>query len=106
MKNEILVLSLIIITIALLALLFVVPAFQHSQQAILAEIGKANHCSAKEDCADAGSKCPFGCYILVNKNEVERIRGLVDSYQSDCIYTCIRIKGFDCIQGKCQVIAD
>lgn len=65
------------------------------------EIADANYCEAKSDCVDAGGKCPFGCYVFVNKNEAERIGNLIENYESTCTYSCIALESFDCVDNKC-----
>jgi hypothetical protein len=71
---------------------------------ITKEIEKANYCETKEDCVDAGGKCPFGCYTYVNKGEVDRIKTLLDSYESTCIFDCAYCPYFECKNNKCEPI--
>lgn len=73
------------------------------------EIKKANYCEVKSDCVIIESECPFGCYIGINKNEEDKIRGLIEDYNSNklnskCVYSCIQIQGIDCINSKCEII--
>jgi hypothetical protein len=78
-----------------------------SEGSIKAEIEKANYCATADDCELAAfSKCPFGCYVYVNKVEANRIVSLIDSYERmprgyGCAYMCVRIEGVDCQDGKC-----
>ena len=71
-----------------------------------AELAAANHCEVKEDCELIGSKCPFDCYIYVNKNEANRLKPLVENFESQCTYSCIASQGVECEQNKCVVIPD
>jgi len=92
--------------IAILLILLAIAAFfnPRSEGYIKREIDKANYCSAKEDCVDVGGQCPFGCYVFVNKNEAQRIGAMITSFESTCVYSCMALKDFDCISGKCQPI--
>lgn len=92
----------ILILIPLLIILAGCVADQENN--IKEAIEKARYCSVKEDCILVESKCPFGCYIFVNKNEAKKINDLVQSYESSCIYSCIQLEDFDCIAGKCSEI--
>lgn len=96
----------IAIIVVLLLLLIVALAYfdPRSEGSVKREIERANYCNTKSDCVDVGGKCPFGCYVFVNKNESQRIETLVNSYNSTCMYACIALKDFDCISGKCQAI--
>ena len=85
--------------IAIASLLFLIVGCK-SQNYIKSEIEKANYCNTKDDCVNAGGKCPFGCYNFVNKNEALRIKSLVDSYKSNCVYQCISCHA-DCQNNKC-----
>ncbi len=75
------------------------------ERRIAHKIQVANYCETKNDCALASvSSCPFGCYILVNQSRVDEIQQLLKGYNSRCEYSCIEIKGMDCIENKCQVV--
>jgi hypothetical protein len=95
---------LLILVVAILALGYaiteeVVPRL--TQQWITHQIDEANYCSVASDCVDAGGKCPFGCYNYVNAVEVERISALLDNYESECVYGCVRCPQAACIDGSC-----
>lgn len=77
-----------------------------SEQGIKRAIVEANYCETASDCVDVGAKCPFDCYILVNKNEAPRIKKMVDGFPSQCEYSCIAIKGVECVENVCKVIPD
>jgi|SRR3989338_746014 len=67
------------------------------------EIIKANYCEATSDCqlASAG-KCPFDCYVYVNKNEAARIGKMIENYESRCAYQCVKLEGIECVNNICQ----
>lgn len=67
-------------------------------------IEQARYCEVKSDCAQVESKCPFNCWVFVNGKEAGRIKNFIDSYESRCIYKCVRLKGYDCIDNKCQAL--
>jgi hypothetical protein len=75
--------------------------FSGEEEKIKQAIEKAKYCKQKEDCVKIPSQCPFGCWVVVNKNESERIQGMIDSYESECVYGCVELKGYDCIDNKC-----
>jgi hypothetical protein len=91
------------LTVTLFATMALASCSASAEQTIKDEIVKANHCETVDDCVDAGGKCPFDCYIFVHKDEVSRIRSLVERYQSTCTYSCIAIDGVDCVGNKCVV---
>lgn len=69
------------------------------------EINEANYCESDSDCGlVTNSKCPFGCYIYVNKNEVDKIDNLLKDYESQCIYGCVKNQGVECINNKCEEV--
>jgi hypothetical protein len=73
------------------------------------EIDEANHCAAPGDCVNVGSHCPFGCYVLVNAGEAERIEELIQDYYDShggeqCMYDCIAVSGFDCQAQRCVTL--
>jgi hypothetical protein len=77
-----------------------------TEEGIKSEIVKANYCETATDCVDVGAKCPFDCYIYVNKDQAPRIKKLVDGFPSQCEYSCIAIQGVECVQNVCKVIPD
>ncbi len=68
------------------------------------EISTANYCETFSDCRIVLSQCPFGCYVVVNKSEVNRIRSIIENYPSRCAYSCVEAKGVDCVSNKCQFL--
>ncbi|MFP4189542.1 MAG: hypothetical protein ACLFSL_00720, partial [Candidatus Woesearchaeota archaeon] len=64
----------------------------------------ANYCETDSDCVDAGGKCPFGCYVYVNKDKVEQISKLIQSYDSRCVYGCVSESEVVCENNKCKEI--
>ncbi|MGM5488633.1 MAG: hypothetical protein ACQESG_06810 [Nanobdellota archaeon] len=68
------------------------------------EIETANYCETTDECVNLGSHCPFGCYVLVNEAESDRIQGLLDSYSGpECVYGCVRCN-VSCINKSCQTV--
>lgn len=107
MQRKIIYIVLVIVVLIVIGF-FVgryVIEFQRERQkeAILSEIEDANYCETKADCAQAHSKCPFGCYVFVNNSEVDRIQSLIDSYESNCVYGCIQLEDYDCINNRCEM---
>lgn len=91
--------------VALLSGLYVYFTYESQEGFIKNEIAKANYCEVVTDCQQvAVSKCPFGCYVHVNKNEASRIEELLNDYQSTCEYGCIEMKGVDCVDNVCKVL--
>jgi hypothetical protein len=76
-----------------------------SESSLRQEIDQANHCQVASDCADAGSVCPFGCNILVHKDEVAAIRARLRAYEmgggSRCAYDCRALQSIQCTAGRC-----
>lgn len=68
---------------------------------VRAEIEEANYCSTIADCELVGSKCPFDCYIYANTAEADRIRTLVEEFDSTCEYSCVASEGVDCVDNRC-----
>ncbi|MDO8600412.1 MAG: hypothetical protein Q7R73_02200 [bacterium] len=81
-----------------------VDIFGLKEANIKREIAKANYCNVASDCRIIAAQCPFGCYAPVNKKEAGRIETMINGYESMCIYQCIKIKGVDCIDNKCQIL--
>jgi len=69
------------------------------------EIEKANFCQKDEDCAIVSFDCPFGCWDIVNKNEVEPIKKKVEKYREKCgrcLYKCsVGPEDVECKNGVC-----
>ncbi|MEK6922171.1 MAG: hypothetical protein AABX08_00025 [Nanoarchaeota archaeon] len=74
------------------------------------EIDKANYCNTKSDCVNIGNQCPFGCYIYVNKDQAERISGLIDDYinaqEARCEYGCLPCNDVICKNNKCEAVCE
>lgn len=88
----------------LLASLVGFSACTSVEEEIKKEIDKANYCESPRDCVDVGGKCPFDCAIVVNAREAERIRALVDGFESKCMYSCTPITGVKCERQKCSAV--
>lgn len=95
----------LVILIAIASLLYFVLKVNGSENKIKKEIELANYCETKSDCVQVESKCPFDCFVYVNKNEKERINKLISNYESNCVYGCIQVVPvFDCVNKKCVLV--
>ena len=101
-KKYLIIGSVFVLVVVILIILFLTPSL--SEEYIRNRIDKANYCNTKDDCERVNSKCPFGCHIFVNKNEVDGINRLINLYPRTCLYRCRVLKDFDCIDNKCQAI--
>lgn len=73
-----------------------------SDDSIREEIAIANTCTQASDCVDVGSYCPFGCDILVNASQADRIQSLLESHEDNsCAYDCAAISWISCEAGVC-----
>ncbi|MEI8364163.1 MAG: hypothetical protein WCF78_01770 [archaeon] len=103
-KCVFLLIATIVIIIGVLIFLFCTGP---SEKKVNQEIKNANFCSISDDCTHIGGSCPFGCTILINKNEETRIRDLISEYHknklsfSTCVYNCLQLKGIACVDNKC-----
>ena len=99
-----LLIAVIVIIIGVLIFLFCTGP---TEKKVNQEIKNANFCSTLDDCVDIGGSCPFGCTILINKNEETRIRDLISEYYKNkiglgtCVYDCLQLKGITCVDNKC-----
>jgi hypothetical protein len=69
-------------------------------------IRRANYCREDADCVDVGSKCPFGCYAYVHKNEVRKVSDIIAAYDSNCVYRCLRCPTAICQDGACKPVCE
>ena len=98
MRDRLIAILIVFILIAMLI------SFLNSEYYIKYQIDKADYCDTKEDCVDAGGKCPFGCYVYVNEEEVDRISSKIENYDSNCVYGCVRCSDVACIDGRCEPV--
>ncbi len=98
--------SIIIILVILIIIPIISYIPKYKESVISSEIEEANYCDIDSDCAYAGSKCPFGCYIYVNVDEVDRIKALVDSFESRCVYGCLRCDDVVCVNNRCKEVCE
>ena len=68
---------------------------------IKSEMATANYCTVAEDCNVSDTKCPLGCYNLVNHAELGRINALVAEFKQTCVQTCTPLIEIICQEGKC-----
>lgn len=99
-----LIFGLLIMVIGLLLYYFTVN--NNDENKIKKEIELANYCEVKNDCIQIVAKCPFDCYVYVNKFEEERIDQLIKSFESKCVYGCIDPPEYECTNGKCAWMND
>ncbi len=101
------ILFIILWIILIIALFFACLEFQidHKIRHYFAEkkIEKANYCVTKDDCALVWSKCPFGCYVYVNKTKKEEIKNLINNFHDSCLYNCKENHKVECVKNKCEI---
>jgi len=93
---------IVFLIVALLALIGMLIPLLYSSKSVEEQVVEANYCATKSDCVLVASKCPFGCAVFVNKDEARRMKGLIEAYPSECMYSCLPLKGFECIGARCQ----
>lgn len=64
-------------------------------------IDEANYCATADECVDVGSVCPFGCNILVNEAEADRIDRRLGRWPERCAYDCMAMTAVECVEGQC-----
>lgn len=101
MRTKILI--IILLFAGTLGAAYFADSYFDEEKKIKKEIEKAGYCEADPDCEIVPAQCPFGCFVGINKKEVSRIKDLVDDYESTCVYSCIEVKGVECVNKKCQV---
>lgn len=102
--NKKIVIGVIVLFVLIMSLFFAFPKL--NEKYIKLKIEKANYCSVDSDCIDAGGKCPFDCYVYVNKNEANKITELIESFDSKCIYNCISCQTAICENNKCKAVCE
>jgi len=76
-----------------------------SEDAVREEIRIAGRCSLATDCVDIGSYCPYGCSVVVHKDEAERMRRFLSGQaKSTCLYDCAQLKAITCDAGQCRAL--
>lgn len=104
--------KIIFILLAIIIVLAALLVFQGKMKKIYIknQIKKANYCQVDSDCQDAfagtGGHCPFGCYAYVNKSEAGRIKYLIDSFESTCVYGCAYCPTAKCDKGRCEPVCE
>ena len=69
------------------------------------QLDEANYCEVANDCISIGQKCPFGCNILVNKEEADIMQRKLNALpDTRCTYDCIKISEIVCEENKCKGI--
>ncbi|MFH1505779.1 MAG: hypothetical protein ABIE94_02210 [archaeon] len=97
---------ILVIVLGIILIIFLANSLTgiSEEDRIKAEIKAANYCDTKDDCGNAGSQCPFGCDVPVNKAEIDKIKGLIASYDSNCIYSCVQLLDIDCVNSRCVAV--
>ena len=72
-----------------------------TKEKFLEEVGKANYCTVPSDCVLPATKCPLGCYNLVNKEKQADINALVKQFKQTCYQTCSQLNDANCVGNKC-----
>lgn len=83
---------------------FIVNGCTLEEKKIQQQIEKARYCQTKNDCVPIAAQCPFDCHVIVNKNKAAEIEKIIMDFQSDCVYDCPLLSGFDCIDNACTAI--
>lgn len=104
-KNKIIIGSLILIVLVVsITIPLAYPKIEEYR--INSAIEDANYCEEDSDCVDAGGKCPFGCYAYVNKDKVEDISEMIQSYESECVYGCVSCPTAVCEDNICEEVCE
>ena len=81
-----------------------------SEDTVREEIEAARYCDVESDCENIGGQCPFGCFIVVNQAESERILDLLEDYENwhteECMYDCMILVGIACEAGQCVALTE
>ena len=84
-------------------ILYVLAGCGVSEDAVREEIRVAGHCSVAADCVDIGSFCPYGCSIVVHRDEADRMRRYLQANNKNtCLYDCAQLKSITCDSGQCK----
>ena len=83
----------------------ITPDGDLTSEYVIGEMQKANYCDLPEDCILADTKCPLGCYNIVNVDEIERINQLVYDFKQTCFQTCTTLQDVNCLSSKCEPVA-
>ena len=91
---------------ALLVTLLLVSACA-TEASISAALEHANTCEVPEDCVNLGSVCPFGCNLVVNADEADKLRQRLNTYldhAESCMQTCEQATAVDCVAFRCEAV--
>lgn len=77
-------------------------------EALRADVDRANYCAADSDCSPLGPVCPFGCGLVVNRNERQRILDEIKAAPVtwDCFSVAYKCRSDlpVCVDGKCRYV--
>jgi hypothetical protein len=96
-----------ILAVVIIGVLLLIFLPNTTEPYIKNQIEKANYCNVKEDCAlAAAGKCPFGCYVYVNKDKADTITELIEAYvpRNTCEYSCLQCLDVECKDNKCEPV--
>lgn len=66
-------------------------------------IFRAGNCETDNDCVVVANRAPFSCAIVANKNNLEKILNLVNSFPSTGKLECSGREKAVCLENKCRV---
>jgi len=96
-----------ILAVVIIGVLLLIFLPNTTEPYIKNQIEKANYCEVKEDCIlVAQGKCPFGCYVYVNKDKADTITELIEAYvpRNTCEYSCLQCLDVECKDNKCEPV--
>jgi hypothetical protein len=103
-------LGLVAFVIILVPVALTAPACSPSNAEIEQEIEAARACTGTDMCAHVVGTCSMACVVAVNAREAERIRGLLEDYDSDCVDQCPSSLGegvfIVCSDGQCSALTE
>lgn len=115
LRRRYVILGVLGIVLVLLLLLY----FPHSRSffsceilhnEIKARIEVLNYCNNDEDCEARYFVCPFGCFLITNKNvsqaELEQLYTKAQVYTNKCdfcLYECPELPKPKCVNNKCVI---
>jgi len=77
---------------------------QEKRNSIKNQIKQYADCESDADCEVIDSKCPFGCYVAVNRDKLDEIKKNIEEYPNECENSCRLKRGTKCEDKKCKVI--
>ncbi len=100
-STKIFVEMIFILLVAFVVLQFAQPKNFSDRVSIELELQTSNYCVQSTDCAFVNTKCPFPCNAAVNREKLNEVNALVDSFESGCAYRCVAPSALVCEAGRC-----